>query len=85
MLRETPPPQVSMVFQHFGLLPHKQVIDNVAFGLEVRGAARERRPTPREMVDLVGLSGYENNFPTSSPAACSSASAWPGRSRRTRH
>jgi glycine betaine/proline transport system ATP-binding protein len=56
--------RVSMVFQHFGLLPHRKVIDNVAFGLEVRGEAKgERRNRAQEMVDLVGLSGYENNFP----------------------
>jgi glycine betaine/proline transport system ATP-binding protein len=56
--------KVSMVFQHFGLLPHRKVIDNVAFGLEVRGEGREdRRNRAQEMVDLVGLSGYENNFP----------------------
>ncbi len=54
----------SMVFQHFGLLPHRKVIDNVAFGLEVRGEGKgERRDRAQEMVDLVGLSGYENNYP----------------------
>ena len=54
----------SMVFQHFGLLPHRKVVDNVAFGLEVRGEAKsERRNRAQEMVDLVGLSGYENNYP----------------------
>jgi len=56
--------RVSMVFQHFGLLPHRKVIDNVAFGLEVRGEGKgERRNRAQEMVDLVGLQGYENNFP----------------------
>jgi glycine betaine/proline transport system ATP-binding protein len=56
--------KVSMVFQHFGLLPHRKVIDNVAFGLEVRGEGRrDRRNRGQEMVDLVGLSGYENNYP----------------------
>jgi glycine betaine/proline transport system ATP-binding protein len=56
--------KVSMVFQHFGLLPHRKVIDNVAFGLEVRGEGKSnRRNRAQEMVDLVGLSGYENNFP----------------------
>jgi glycine betaine/proline transport system ATP-binding protein len=56
--------RVSMVFQHFGLLPHRKVVDNVAFGLEVRGEGKQdRRNRAQEMVDLVGLSGYENNFP----------------------
>ena len=56
--------RVSMVFQHFGLLPHKQVIDNVAYGLEVRGMGKkERRAQAGKIVDLVGLQGYENNYP----------------------
>ncbi len=56
--------KVSMVFQHFGLLPHRKVVDNVAFGLEVRGEDKgARRNRAQEMVDLVGLTGYENNFP----------------------
>jgi glycine betaine/proline transport system ATP-binding protein len=63
-LLETRRRKVSMVFQHFGLLPHRKVIDNIAFGLEVRGEAKlERRNRAKEMVDLVGLTGYENNFP----------------------
>jgi glycine betaine/proline transport system ATP-binding protein len=56
--------KVSMVFQHFGLLPHRKVVDNIAFGLEVRGENKGgRRNRAQEMVDLVGLSGYENNYP----------------------
>ncbi len=63
-LLETRRRKVSMVFQHFGLLPHRKVVDNIAFGLEVRGEHRgERRNRAQEMVDLVGLSGYENNYP----------------------
>ncbi len=63
-LLETRRRKVSMVFQHFGLLPHRKVIDNIAFGLEVRGEGKgNRRNRAQEMVDLVGLSGYENNFP----------------------
>jgi glycine betaine/proline transport system ATP-binding protein len=53
-----------MVFQHFGLLPHRQVIDNVAYGLEVRGMGKkERRAKAQEVVALVGLEGYERSFP----------------------
>lgn len=54
----------SMVFQHFGLLPHRQVLDNVAYGLEVRGIGKkERRAKAHEIVELVGLKGYEKSYP----------------------
>jgi glycine betaine/proline transport system ATP-binding protein len=63
-LRDVRRTQVSMVFQHFGLLPHRQVIDNVAYGLEVRGVGKkERRERAGEIVDLVGLTGYEMSYP----------------------
>jgi glycine betaine/proline transport system ATP-binding protein len=55
---------VSMVFQHFGLLAHRRVIDNVAFGLEVRGMSKPERVTrAREVLRLVGLEDSENQFP----------------------
>ncbi|MBA2640098.1 MAG: glycine betaine/L-proline ABC transporter ATP-binding protein [Nocardioidaceae bacterium] len=63
-LRELRRTHVSMVFQHFGLLPHRQVIDNVAYGLEVRGEPKSKRlARSQEMVDLVGLSGNEHSYP----------------------
>jgi glycine betaine/proline transport system ATP-binding protein len=63
-LRDLRRKQVSMVFQHFGLLPHKQVIDNVAYGLEIRGMGKkERRAKAGEIVELVGLAGYETSYP----------------------
>src|SRR6476661_7542991 len=63
-LRDLRRHHVSMVFQHFGLLPHRQVIDNVAYGLEVRGMGRkERRAKAEEVVGLVGLDGYERSYP----------------------
>jgi glycine betaine/proline transport system ATP-binding protein len=63
-LRELRRNHTSMVFQHFGLLPHRQVIDNVAYGLEVRGVGKkERREKAAEVVSLVGLEGYEHAFP----------------------
>jgi glycine betaine/proline transport system ATP-binding protein len=63
-LRDLRRHRVSMVFQHFGLLPHRQVIDNVSYGLEVRGMGKkERRAKAAEVVDLVGLSGFETSYP----------------------
>ena len=63
-LRELRRTHVSMVFQHFGLLPHRQVLDNVAYGLEVRGMSKkERRAKATEILDLVGLDGYETSYP----------------------
>jgi glycine betaine/proline transport system ATP-binding protein len=54
----------SMVFQHFGLLPHRRVVDNVAYGLEVRGARKaDRIRRAREVIELVGLDGYERSYP----------------------
>jgi glycine betaine/proline transport system ATP-binding protein len=56
--------KMGMVFQHFGLLPHRSVLSNVAFPLEVRGATREEREMrAREMIKLVGLEGRETHFP----------------------
>ncbi|GAB3440047.1 glycine betaine/L-proline ABC transporter ATP-binding protein [Streptomonospora sediminis] len=63
-LRELRRSKMAMVFQHFGLLPHRRVIDNVAYGLEVRGTDRaERYARAREMIDMVGLSGNEDSRP----------------------
>lgn len=54
--------KVAMVFQKFGLLPHRSVIDNVAYGLEVRGVGREERlEKAAKWIATVGLSGYENS------------------------
>jgi glycine betaine/proline transport system ATP-binding protein len=63
-LRDLRRNHVAMVFQHFGLLPHRQVIDNVAFGLEIRGMGKqERRQKAAEVVELVGLAGNESSYP----------------------
>ncbi len=53
-----------MIFQHFGLFPHRNVIDNVAYGLKVRGVAKEERyARAREIIEKVGLKGWEDYFP----------------------
>ena len=54
--------KVSMVFQNFGLLPHRNVMDNACYGLEIKGMPRqERYEMAQRMIDLVGLSGWENS------------------------
>ena len=56
--------KMGMVFQSFGLLPHRTVLDNVAFPLEMRGQDRhERRARALEVIKLVGLEGREDYFP----------------------
>lgn len=56
--------QIAMVFQKFGLLPHRSVLDNVAYGLEIRGEPRAARLEKAEQwIETVGLEGYENSQP----------------------
>ena len=56
--------KVSMVFQHFGLLPHRTLTDNVAFGLEVRGVDKaDRRAVADQTLELVGLGGMGSYKP----------------------
>ena len=56
--------KMGMVFQHYGLLPHKHVIDNVAYGLEVQGMPEsERHEIASEILDKVGLSNWEYSYP----------------------
>ena len=63
-LRELRRTKFSMVFQHFGLLPHRRVIDNISYALEVNGVRKEtRHDRAREVIELVGLDGYANHFP----------------------
>jgi glycine betaine/proline transport system ATP-binding protein len=61
-LRETRRKKLSMVFQSFALLPHRTVIDNVAFGLEIQGVSKEERyPKAEVAIEKVGLKGYESS------------------------
>ncbi len=63
-LRELRRHKISMVFQNFGLFPHRRVIDNVAYGLEVRGVPKvERQEQAAQMIELVGLQGWEYHLP----------------------
>jgi len=56
--------KMAMVFQHFGLFPHRTVLDNVAYGLEVRGEKRQARlEKAMEFIDLVGLDGWAEHYP----------------------
>lgn len=55
----------AMVFQHFGLLPHRTILDNAAWGLEIQGInKKERHDRAREVLELVGLKGWEDAYTT---------------------
>ncbi|MGF7160870.1 glycine betaine/proline transport system ATP-binding protein [Rhodoligotrophos appendicifer] len=63
-LRETRRSRISMVFQHFALLPNKSVVENVEFGLKLRGmGAKPRRKKAEEVLAVVGLASWAHHRP----------------------
>jgi glycine betaine/proline transport system ATP-binding protein len=64
-LRELRRHKLGMVFQNFGLMPHRTVLENASYGLEVMGEpADQRREEAAKALELVGLDGWENEYPT---------------------
>ena len=62
-LRDVRRSSVAMVFQHYGLLPHRTVLDNVALGLELRGtASQDRKERALDAIETVGLAGWESSM-----------------------
>ncbi len=56
--------KIAMVFQHYGLMPHRNVLENAAWGLEVQGIPEaERHARTREALSMVGLGGWEASYP----------------------
>jgi glycine betaine/proline transport system ATP-binding protein len=56
--------KISMVFQHFALFPHRSVLENAAYGLEVQGVPRaEREKRAADALELTGLAGWEKSWP----------------------
>ena len=56
--------KMSMVFQHFGLFPHRTVVENIGYGLEIRGNKKnDRIEKSMEVLKMVGLEGWHNNYP----------------------
>ncbi|MFF6929963.1 quaternary amine ABC transporter ATP-binding protein [Streptomyces californicus] len=63
-LRDVRSTKISMVFQHFALFPHRSVLENAAYGLEVQGVSREEREVrAAEALRLTGLEGWERSWP----------------------
>lgn len=64
-LRSVRRKKIGMVFQNFALFPHKTILENAEYGLEIQGVAKaERQAKAKESLGLVGLAGYEDQFPS---------------------
>ena len=64
-LRQVRRTKIGMIFQGFALLPHRTILENVGFGLEIQNMPlAEREKKARDAIDLVGLSGYEESYPS---------------------
>lgn len=64
-LRETRQKNISMVFQHFALLPHRSVLDNAAYGLQIQGVPiEEQYERARTALEMVGMKGWDDHLPS---------------------
>lgn len=64
-LRDVRQNKISMVFQHFALMPHRTILENAAYGLEVQGVAKnDRQAKAKHTLSLVGLAGWEDKYPS---------------------
>ena len=61
---DRPNPQLAMIFQEYSLYPWRTVVENIAFGLEIRGVpVQERSAIVKKYLEIVGLEGFENSYP----------------------
>lgn len=64
-LRNVRRQKIGMVFQNFALFPHRTILENTEYGLELKGTAKSvRKEKAKEALKLVGLEGYENQYPS---------------------
>ncbi len=60
-----PTPKIGLVFQEYTLFPWRTVTENIQFGLEIKGTPKkQRKQTAQQYINLVGLQGFENTYPT---------------------